>query len=128
MPTVFHKPFKPVSEERFKNWISIFDRDDSRLHITPAQYRWKAQHIPSTTEGKVNFVEGIQTMGGAGGPALKVRLALVVVLNLLNRMVWRYICMHAIVIWRKKRFTHLMEIFLLSHSRELFWSKLSLEG
>jgi len=33
-------------------------------------YRWKPQEIP--TDKKVTFIEGIQTMSGAGGPAMKV--------------------------------------------------------
>ena len=72
-PTVLHKPFKPDSE-RFKNWISLFDReDDPRLHVTPQQFRWKPIKFPE--EGtKVNFIEGITTMGGAGSPAMKVSL------------------------------------------------------
>lgn len=36
LPTVFHKPFTTVDPERFKNWFSVFDKDDSRLHISPA--------------------------------------------------------------------------------------------
>lgn len=71
-PTVLHKQFVPSDNERFANWLSVFDHEDPRLHITPQQFRWKAMKYPE--EGKkVNFIEGITTMGGAGGPAMKVR-------------------------------------------------------
>jgi hypothetical protein len=61
-----------VDESRFANWITIFDGEDKRLHITPSQFRWKPIAIP--TDKKVNFFEGIQSMGGAGGPAMKVSI------------------------------------------------------
>jgi homogentisate 1,2-dioxygenase len=71
-PTVLHKPFVPAEEERFVKWLSVFDKDDSRLHITPQQFRWRPIKYPE--EGKkINFIEGITTMGGAGGPSMKVR-------------------------------------------------------
>jgi hypothetical protein len=34
-PSANHQPFKTEPEERFIKWISNFEKDDSRLHITP---------------------------------------------------------------------------------------------
>lgn len=69
-PTVLHRPFKACDESRFENWYTVFDGEDKRLTISPMQYRWKPMEIP--TDKKVTFFEGITTMGGAGGPAMKV--------------------------------------------------------
>ena len=62
----------PCDASRFKNWISCFDQEDSRLHITPQQYRWKPMKYPAEGQ-RVTFIEGIITMSGAGGPAMKVQ-------------------------------------------------------
>lgn len=76
-PTVLHKPFKPVPEGRFSQWLTVFDKDDERLHITPQQFRWKAMQFPPEDK-KVTFIDGIITMSGAGGPALKDGLSILV--------------------------------------------------
>jgi len=67
-PTVMHKPFAPCDAKRFERWLSVFDSEDKRLHVTPQQFRWKAQRFPTD---KTTFIEGIVTMGGAGGPMMK---------------------------------------------------------
>jgi len=74
-PTALHKPFKACDSERFKNWLTCYERDDANLHITPQQYRWKEVQYPA--EGtKKNFIEGFIAMAGAGGPALKDGLSI----------------------------------------------------
>lgn len=52
-------------------------------------------------------------MGGAGGPALKVYNKHVNKLTSNYRMVCQFIYMLATKVWKKKLFTHLMEIYLL---------------
>jgi homogentisate 1,2-dioxygenase len=74
---VLHKPFKACDSERFKDWLTCYDKDDANLHITPQQFRWKPMQYPA--EGtKKNFIEGITSMGGAGGPAMKDGLSIMV--------------------------------------------------
>jgi len=65
-PTVLHKPFAACDVKRFSNWLSNYEAEDKRLHVSPVQYRWKPQTIP--TDNKVTFIEGITSMGGAGTP------------------------------------------------------------
>ena len=56
---------------------------------------------------KVNFIEGIITMGGAGGPALKVS-GLFVLKNF--RTVYQSWCILAMPIWIKQLSIRQMEI------------------
>jgi homogentisate 1,2-dioxygenase len=70
MPTVAHPPYKPIKDFN-KNWISEFAKDDDdEVFTTPQQCRWKPVKIGSE---KITFVQGIQTISGAGGPMMKVR-------------------------------------------------------
>ncbi len=72
-----HKPFKACDSEIFKAWITSYDKDDANLHITPQQFMWKPMQFPA--EGtKKTFIEGITSMGGAGGPALKDGVSIMV--------------------------------------------------
>lgn len=64
---------KPEAAERFQNWFSNFERDDEKLHVTPAQMRWLPMKMPEA-EKMVNFFEGITTYCGAGTPSLKVKV------------------------------------------------------
>jgi hypothetical protein len=77
---VFHKPFSAVDKDRFANWITNYDVEDKRLHISPQQFRWNPMQYPPADK-KVNFFEGITSMCGAGGSALKVRLVLYVLIE-----------------------------------------------
>lgn len=72
-PTVLHMPFTPIPETRFQSWITNFDQEDKRLHVTPQQMRWKPIEMPLPTK-KITFIDGITTMCGAGNPSLKVFL------------------------------------------------------
>ena len=69
-PSVTHIPYSPCAKEFASKWISNFEGEDG-LHVNPNQIRWKPQPLP---EEKTTFIEGIVTIGGAGSPALKVRI------------------------------------------------------
>ncbi len=72
-PTVGHPSMKDSPDH--ETWITNYDRDDKRLHITPNQFRWKPIAFPA--EGKKQtFVQGIISMMGAGSPALKTGIAI----------------------------------------------------
>jgi homogentisate 1,2-dioxygenase len=69
MPTVAHLPYETLVGYN-NNWISHFDReDDDEVFTTPAQMRWQPVDVPKE---KITFIQGIQTISGAGGPAMKV--------------------------------------------------------
>eukprot|EP00349_Pseudokeronopsis_sp_Brazil_P000981 CAMPEP_0202961720 /NCGR_PEP_ID=MMETSP1396-20130829/5789_1 /ASSEMBLY_ACC=CAM_ASM_000872 /TAXON_ID= /ORGANISM="Pseudokeronopsis sp., Strain Brazil" /LENGTH=325 /DNA_ID=CAMNT_0049681763 /DNA_START=201 /DNA_END=1174 /DNA_ORIENTATION=+ len=74
-PTAVHEPFVALPEEKFKNFISNFDGEDKRLHVTPAQMRWTPMKYPEG-DAKVNFIEGITTYCGAGSPQLKTGISI----------------------------------------------------
>lgn len=69
MPTVVHPPYKATKD--YNNlWISNFAReDDEEVFTTPQQARWAPVDLPKEN---ITFVEGIQTVSGAGDPSLKV--------------------------------------------------------
>jgi len=48
-PSALHKPFLPLSDEKYSKWISNFEGEDKRLHVTPQQMRWLPMQMP--TEG-----------------------------------------------------------------------------
>jgi len=71
MPTICHRKYSPC-EKPNKNWISSFSGEDNDdIFTTPAQMRWQPVEIPKE---KHTFVEGIQTVCGAGDPMMKVNL------------------------------------------------------
>lgn len=51
-----------------------FSLKDPKQHVTPTQLTWAPFDIPSGNE-KVNFVQGLKTMMGNGGPMLREGLA-----------------------------------------------------
>jgi homogentisate 1,2-dioxygenase len=68
-PSVVHEPYKPINQDWTKNYVSDFTKDD--LVVTPQQLRWKPLPFPDSDQ-KVNFVQGIVTVGGSGSPETKV--------------------------------------------------------
>ncbi|HLT44664.1 MAG TPA: homogentisate 1,2-dioxygenase [Luteimonas sp.] len=58
-PAAVHGPFAPFAQPRFHN-------DFGDGPVTPEQLRWSPLPIP---EAPTDFVEGLFTMGGNGGPA-----------------------------------------------------------
>ncbi|RPB22514.1 Homogentisate 1,2-dioxygenase [Terfezia boudieri ATCC MYA-4762] len=70
-PSVSHTPFKPVPHPHI---ISSFTNlDDSRLYPTPTQLRWDPFDLD---DEKANWVEGLQTVAGAGETQTKMGLAI----------------------------------------------------
>lgn len=70
MPTVAHPPYSAIKGYN-DLWISNFAReDDEEVFTTPQQMRWTPLDLPSD---EVTFVQGIQTVSGAGDPSMKVR-------------------------------------------------------
>ena len=104
-PTVLHKPFKACPKERFSKWYSVFDIEADHLHITPQQFRWKAMKFPAEDQ-KVTFIDGIFSMGGAGGPAMKVSLFFITS----SRMASQYLSTPVIPALGRKLSTRQMEI------------------
>lgn len=67
-PSVLHEPYRPAMGD-YSKFVSDFS-DKDKMKVTPNQMRWKPIELPKSE--KVNFVEGITTICGAGEPALKV--------------------------------------------------------
>jgi hypothetical protein len=65
---------------------------------------------------KVTFVEGIITMSGAGGPALKVRKKCIIKIFRMECQFWYTL---AILAWIRKLSILLMVTSLLFHKKEL---------
>ncbi len=51
-----------------------FSLKDPKMHVTPTQITWRPMKIP--TEGAVDFVQGLKTIMGNGGPMQREGLAL----------------------------------------------------
>ncbi len=97
-PSVLHKPFSAIAEERFAQWLSNYDNEeDKRLHVSPTQYRWKPLEMPGADK-RVTFIEGVVTMGGAGTPSSKVKFSFID----LHSLGSEFICMLVMPVWRRK--------------------------
>lgn len=67
-PSVVHQPFKPYKNGNIThNW--------SEQTPDPNQMRWKPFDLPSTS-GKIDFIDGLHTVCGAGDPKTKNGLAI----------------------------------------------------
>ena len=70
MPTVVHPPYSAIKEFN-KHWISDFAvEDNDEVFTTPMQMRWDPVELPK--DEKVTFIQGIQTVSGAGSTMMKV--------------------------------------------------------
>jgi len=68
LPQCVHKPFKPIDN-------GLLTNDFSKAVITPNQLRWKPFPLPAANK-KVDFIEGLATIGGSGAPDIKAGLAI----------------------------------------------------
>ncbi|XP_022188930.1 homogentisate 1,2-dioxygenase-like [Nilaparvata lugens] len=67
-PCVIHQPFTPIEAANFTNdWTSN--------HPNPNQMRWKPFSFPNAGES-INFIEGMQTICGAGDPTVRHGVAI----------------------------------------------------
>jgi homogentisate 1,2-dioxygenase len=64
-PSVQHVPFIQVEAP---NLISDFDKNGK---LDPNQMRWFPPEIPAAAQAKIDFVDGLKTVGGAGSPISK---------------------------------------------------------
>jgi homogentisate 1,2-dioxygenase len=71
-PSVVHTPFKTNSALDKSLLVSKYQGDD--VLITPTQIRWSPFDLP-VGEEKVNFVQGLKSLAGAGDPACRSGLA-----------------------------------------------------
>jgi homogentisate 1,2-dioxygenase len=67
-PSVAHHPLEPL--EYNSHLEACFSPQNSNVKFTPLTYTWGPLEIPSDVE-KVNFVQGMKTMGGNGDPTQK---------------------------------------------------------
>ncbi|KAH7723819.1 homogentisate 1,2-dioxygenase-like isoform X1 [Aphelenchoides avenae] len=66
-PSVVHRPFEPLENDKFTNKFSDFKPN-------PNQLRWKPFPIPETDN--VDFVEGLYTVCGGGDPVARSGIAI----------------------------------------------------
>ncbi|KAI9304671.1 homogentisate 1,2-dioxygenase [Cunninghamella echinulata] len=62
-PSVVHTPFEPLEHDLL---VSNFSGD--KCIVTPTQLRWSPFDLPKDTE-KVDFVQGLKSVAGAGEPS-----------------------------------------------------------
>ncbi|RZF41311.1 hypothetical protein LSTR_LSTR000025 [Laodelphax striatellus] len=67
-PSVIHNPFIPIESANFTN-------DWSNNHPNPNQMRWKPFNFPDKEES-VDFIQGLQTICGAGNPTMRQGVAI----------------------------------------------------
>ncbi|GLD96507.1 hypothetical protein PINS_up005190 [Pythium insidiosum] len=69
LPAVVHEKYQPVEQP--------FLESDFATHgkLTPQQMRWRPMPMPSDGE-RVDFIQGLRTIGGAGDPTVKSGLAI----------------------------------------------------
>lgn len=65
-----HTPFEPTDTANLL--VSKFGGDD--VLITPTQIRWSPFDLPLESE-KIDFVQGLKSLAGAGDPACRSGLA-----------------------------------------------------
>jgi homogentisate 1,2-dioxygenase len=65
-PSVVHKPFQSIDN-------GLINNDFSSGITNPNQTRWRPFPLPSDDE-KVDFVQGLKSIAGAGDPSLKAGL------------------------------------------------------
>lgn len=70
-PSVVHSPFTPRSDANLL--VSKFSGED--VLITPTQIRWSPFDLPEESE-KIDFIQGLKSLAGAGDPACKSGLAI----------------------------------------------------
>lgn len=68
-PSVCHKPF-----ERYDN-VKDLTRNWNEIHPNPNQFRWNPFDIPNAST-KVDFVDGLHTICGAGDPLSRHGIAI----------------------------------------------------
>lgn len=68
-PSVCHKPF-----ERYDN-VKDLTRNWNEIHPNPNQFRWNPFDIPNASS-KVDFVDGLHTICGAGDPLSRHGIAI----------------------------------------------------
>lgn len=61
LPSAVHKPFEPYHGAKFMT------SDWSESHPNPNQFRWNPFQLPNDSE-KIDFVDGLSTVCGAGDP------------------------------------------------------------
>lgn len=75
-PTCAHIPFRPVGEKsRLVSASLLTQFDSSTTSVTPNQLRWKPLPFPADNE-KLDFLQGLYTVAGAGSVDLKTGLAI----------------------------------------------------
>jgi len=67
LPSVKHAPFTPYSQ-------SYLSQDWNQQHPNPNQLRWNPFDIPA--DGKVDWLDGLKTVAGAGDPRTRHGLAI----------------------------------------------------
>lgn len=70
-PSVVHKPF---TRENHVNELIVSKFGGEDVLITPTQIRWSPFDLPDSND-KVDFVQGLKTLAGAGDPATRSGLA-----------------------------------------------------
>jgi homogentisate 1,2-dioxygenase len=71
-PSVAHRPLEPLGS--YPDIEACFFPQNADIKFTPLTYTWGPLDIPEPT-AKVNFYQGIKTMGGHGDPTVKEGLA-----------------------------------------------------
>jgi homogentisate 1,2-dioxygenase len=75
-PSVTHQPFKSTSlEKQLKSGLSP-NFSETYCDITPNQLRWSPFTSTHSADKKVDFVDGLSTICGAGDPSLRTGLAI----------------------------------------------------
>merc|ERR1711962_1452946 len=68
LPSAKHSPFTPI-------FHSLITTDWNQQHPNPNQMRWKPFDLPKPGE-KIDWVEGLRTVAGAGDPKTRHGLAI----------------------------------------------------
>lgn len=69
LPSVCHKPFQPMAQ-------GYLTHDWDETEPEPNQLRWKPFEIPPTSQRKLDFINGLHTLCGAGEPRSRNGLAI----------------------------------------------------
>ncbi|UZJ55719.1 hypothetical protein CBS101457_005039 [Exobasidium rhododendri] len=73
-PAVAHQGFSPYAGKK-PEIESDFSPSNSNVHVSPTQLAWKPFEVPQKGE-RINFIEGLKTLGGNGEPSQKSGLAI----------------------------------------------------
>ncbi|KAJ1991361.1 hypothetical protein H4R33_001377 [Dimargaris cristalligena] len=76
-PAAVHQPFQPATDTLGQHVCASYSDPHTEAIVTPTQLRWRPFDLPTEDDAR-DFVEGLNSLAGAGDPATREGLAIYV--------------------------------------------------